>query len=162
MTELIRTWILGVAGTAILTGLALSLTPRGRVHNVLRLICGTVMVLALISPVLRFDFAAYSLSLAQYREAAEGIAAGAAESTDRLSRTIIEEECAAYILDKAQVLGVTCSAVTVSVKWGDGGCWYPYEVYLEAQGQESAKNSLAGIMEAELGIPCERQHWSCI
>ena len=67
MTELIRTWILGVAGAAVLTGLALCLTPKGRVHSVLRLVCGAVMVIALVAPVLRFDFSSYAMDLARYR-----------------------------------------------------------------------------------------------
>lgn len=160
MIDLVRSWVIGVAGAAVLTGIALSLTPKGRVHNVLRFICGIVMVLALVSPVLDFDFEAYSINLSRYRDEAAAIETGATETTDRLSRMIIEEECRAYILDKAQVVGLDCTSVSVTVKWGDEGCWYPYEAHVEAQGPEGPKNSLMGLIESDLGIPRDRQYFS--
>jgi len=158
--ELIRTWILGLTGAAVITGLALSLTPKSRVRSVMRLVCGAVMIIALIKPVLEFDFETYSVGLAQYRADMDRITAAARETSDRLQRTIIEEECSAYILDKARILGLDCTVAAVTVKWGDEGYWYPYEAHLQIKGPDQQKNNLAGLIEAELGIPRGRQYWS--
>jgi hypothetical protein len=157
---LLREWIMGLAGAAVVTGLALSLTPKGRVRSVMRLVCGAVMIIALIKPVIEFDFDAYSIGLARYRADMEHITASARETSDRLQRTIIEEECSAYILDKAHILGLDCTKAEVTVKWGDEGYWYPYEAHLQINGPQEQLNRLAGLIEAELGIPRERQHWS--
>jgi hypothetical protein len=158
--ELLRAWVMGLAGAAVVTGLALSLTPKGRVRSVVRLICGAVMIIALVKPVLEFDFDAYSLGLARYRADMERITESARETSDRLQRTIIEEECSAYILDKAHILGLDCTKAEVTVKWGDEGYWYPYEAHLQINGPQEQLNRLAGLIEAELGIPRERQHWN--
>lgn len=160
MIDMIRGWLLGIVGAAILSAIAMSLTPKGRVRDVTRLVCGIVMALSLIQPVLKLDFDAYSLNLSEYRGAADSITDSIQENNDRLSRLIIEEECAAYILDKAQVLGLTAVTASVTAKWGDEGCWYPYEAMLDIQGAQSDKDRLAAIIESELGIPRERQSWS--
>lgn len=158
MTEFIRTWIMGLAGTALLSGIALTLTPKGSVKKVVELVSGVAVILAFIGPVIEFDFSAYSMNLAAYKDRLSVYETSIEETNERLSRTIIEEESAAYILDKAQVLGLSVSSARVAVKWGDEGCWYPYEVYIETQ-ERTVMPELAGVIEADLGIPEERQYW---
>ncbi|HBR08357.1 MAG TPA: hypothetical protein DD735_05600, partial [Clostridiales bacterium] len=133
--------------------------PKGRVKGVLRVVCGAVMITVLISPVAGFDFAVYSESLGKYRIKAEAAAGRAAEAEDILSRSIIERECAAYILDKAAALELTASSADVSAKWSDGGFWYPYEAGINVSGGQDAREKLAEIIESDLGIPRDRQYW---
>ena len=159
MTELIREWVLGVFRVSLLSAIALALTPKGKVQKVLRLLCGAAMAIALISPVMGFDFDSYSLSLARYRELRDSAAAAASETSQRLERVVIEQECAAYILDKAQAMGLDVTSASVSAKWGDSGCWYPYEVKITVPGGEKL-SGLAGVITSELGVPEERQYWS--
>ena len=159
MSELLREWILTVTGAAMLSAFALAVSPEGRCRSVTRLVCGVVMAIALLSPVGKFDFTAYSMSLAAYRDMAAEAAKNAEESENRLSRSIIEEETAAYIWDKAQAAGLAPEEVTVTVKWGDTSCWYPYEVRLRVEAQPGARERLTEILESELGIPRQRQYW---
>lgn len=159
MTEALKDWMLGLCGAAAVCALALAVCPGGRVKGVLRVVCGAVMTIALLSPAVGFDFAAYSQSLEKYRLGAETAAKAAADKQDILSRTIIEDELAAYILDKAAALGLTLSSAQVSAKWSEDGFWYPYEASLAGAGAEETKKELAEIMESELGIPRDRQHW---
>ena len=159
MRELLHEWVLTVVGAAMLSALALLLTPEGRCRSVVRLLCGAVMILAVLSPLRRFDFDIYSMSLASYREQAEAAVRRGEESNNRLSRSIIEAETAAYIWDKAQAAGLMPEEVTVTAKWGDTLCWYPYEVCLRGEAQTGAKEYLTQLLESELGIPRERQHW---
>lgn len=158
--ELLGRWVVGLAGAALCCGLALSLTPRGRVHRVLRLVCGMVMVIALISPLMDIDIGELSVNSAYYRERLGDLQGRTQETSDRLSRTIIEEECAAYILDKAQVIGLDIQAVSVTAKWGDEGWFYPCEAHITANGgSEEQRGRLAAFIEGELGIERERQYW---
>lgn len=159
MSEFLRSWVLSLTGAALLSAFALALTPQGRARSAVRLVCGVVTAIALVSPVLDFDFESYSMSLAAYRSAADQAAARLEETNDRLSRTIIEEECAAYILDKAQVLGLEMESASVTAKWGDADCWYPYEARLRAGGDELARRYLSDLISSELGIAPERQYW---
>ena len=144
-------------GAAVFCALAAALCPEGRPKRVLRAACGVVMAAALLSPVAALDTEALPKAMARYSEAARRQAESAAESADRLNRTIIESECEAYILDKATQLGLDGLRAEVTARWSDEGFWYPWEARLG--GPESGRAELERLIEAELGIPAERQSW---
>lgn len=158
MTDLLSMWVRGIIGVSLLSAAALAVTPKGRVHGVLRFACALATILVMLQPLLRLDPDSYAENLALYREEYASLGAAAREDADRLTRTIIEDECAAYILDKANALGVPVVRASVRAHWS-GESWVPYEaeVTLHAGADGSA---LARAMEAELGIPRERQEWS--
>ncbi len=158
MMDAVRQWVLGLCGAAALCALALTLCPEGRVRKVLRCVCGAVMALQLLYPITGFDMDFYSSSAALYRQRAAEAAGSATAEADRLSRTIIEDECAAYILDKADELSCPLTGAEVSAVWSTDGYWYPWEATLRG-GQGEGKAALARLIEAELGVPAERQHW---
>ncbi len=159
MRELLRTWVLGLSGAALLGAFALALTPEGRVRRVVRLLVGVVLALALVKPLADFDWESYAVSLSVSRDAAALAVSGAEETNRRLERTLIEAECAAYISDRAARLGLRLESASVTAKWGDALCWYPYEATLRASADGSARKALAEIIEAELGIPAGRLYW---
>lgn len=155
MAELIRQWVLGLAGAALCCAVLTEITPKGGVKTVVRALCGMVMALALVSPFLRSDGELYALNMAKYREKALEISSRSREISDRLSRTIIEEECRAYILDKAALLGADVDEAAVKLKWSSQGFWYPVECSLT--GEYSA--GLEAAIAAELGIEPDMQEW---
>ena len=154
--EHLRTWILGLAGAALLCAVCTELTPSGSVKTVQRAVCGVVMSLALVSPLLKLDFDGYSLHLASYRKQAEEIAAQGKEITDSLSRTYIQEQCQAYILDKARLSGANVTSASVELRWSGEGVWYPVAAEIEG----TYDRALAEKIEEELGIGRENQHWT--
>lgn len=156
MIEFIRSWILGLTGAAAVCAVATLLTPRGPVKGVTRTVCGVVMAAALVSPLIGFDFPAYSLNLAQYRARGDALIGRAEEISGALSRRSIEAELEAYILDKAQTLGAAADAAKVTVAWSTEGYWYP--VAAELGGSYDA--ALSALIEGELGIPREAQTWN--
>lgn len=156
MTELIRGWILGLAGAAVFCALCSAVTPDGSVKRVQKLMCGVVMTLALIAPLAGLDMRGYSLNLAQLRRRGDEIGASAQEISDSLSRTFIEERCAAYILDKARLLGLEPETVKVTTQWSGEGVWYPVEAEIGAE----YDRRLSEKIEEELGIPARNQRWS--
>ena len=160
MTGFAGEWVRGIAGAALICAAATALTPKGKVKNVLRLICGIALIIAMISPFLKLDLGSVSLDLSEYRKQADEITGEAEQKQNSLSRTIIENELKTYILDKAKSLNVQLDSVEVSVKWGDEGCWYPYEVSLSADIPLREKKLVSNSIEAELGVPEERQYWS--
>ena len=155
MLGLLRSWILGLSGAAIFCAVVTELCPPGSAKKILRLLCGCVMAVALISPFLKIDLNDYSLNMAKYRAQAEDISLSAKENADSYSRTLIEEQCRAYILDKALTLGVDVAGATVKLRWNEGGFWYPVECSVEADFDVQ----LAGFIECELGIGEENQKW---
>ena len=161
MTGLIKQWVMTLSCTALVCAAAMALIPPGRVKKAARLVCGLALALALISPLQEPDMSSYSLELSRYRALLEEKEQAVSQTNSRLERAIIEEECAAYILDKAQVLGLDAESVTVGVKWGDEQqLWYPYEAKLDIRGDSDAAARLSRVIESELGIPAERQDWN--
>ncbi len=160
MTEFAGEWVRGIAGAALICAAATALTPKGKVKNVLKMLCGIVLIIAMLNPILKQDFLNVSMDISQYRNQADEIIGKSKEKENSLSRTIIEDELETYILDKAESLNAPLQSVEVSVKWGDEGCWYPYEVRLEADIPEREKYLISNSIEAELGVPNDRQYWS--
>lgn len=159
MTEAIQSWLLSMIGIALISAIASFFASSGSMKRVLKLIGGVAMAAALISPLLKFDFAAYAGSLQLYHNQLSWDADAAEETENRLNRTIIESECSAYILDKATQLGVPLSEARVTVQWSTDGIWYPYAVTITQPGGAEKNAALSGIIEADLGIPSERQEW---
>lgn len=149
-------WVRGVFAASLLSGMAMVLCPRGRVKNVVRLVCGLVCALAIASPLLTLDMRSISVGLAKYREQARVLQEGEEEEEKMLERTYIEEQCGAYILDKAQECGAVLDGAAVLARWDDEALlWYPWSAALD--GEFSA--ALSRRIEADLGVPASRQQW---
>lgn len=156
MTELLRSWILGLAGAAVFCAVMTEICPKGAVKNIVKMLCGMVMAFALLSPLMSLDMGSYSLNMSRYRQKGEEIVAGGKDLAQTYSRTIIETDCRAYILDKAAALGLELRDASVSLKWSGEGFWYPVECTLEGEYSEALSNAIA----SELGIGRENQKWS--
>lgn len=160
MMDFAGSWVRAIAGAALICAAAGALTPKGRVKGVLKMVCGLVLILSILQPLVGSDLGSMSLDISEYRRQAEEITGSAAQKENGLSRAIIEEELNAYILDKAAGLQIPLQAVSVVMKWGEGDCWYPHEVSLTGVLPLREKERLTAEIEAELGIPRERQYWS--
>ena len=160
MTEFAGSWVRAIAGAALICAVAFALTPKGKVKSILKLICGIVLICAIVNPVINKNLPDMSMDMSKYREQADEITNNAKDTKNSLSRTIIEDKLNAYILDKAKSYNAQLDSVSVSVKWGDDECWYPYEVSLTASIGEKEKQLISNAIEADLGIPKERQYWS--
>lgn len=160
MTELVRSWVIGLTGMSLITAVVLTLTPKGKVRRIVTMVCGLGMVIALISPIMNFDYDSFALYMSDSTEELESYGAGLEETNERLTRSIIQERTAAYILDKAESIGVLDATFTVNTKMDDEGTWYPWEVTAEGTFTESQSSELVSYITGELGIPEERQYWS--
>ena len=156
MTDLLRDWILGLAATAAFCTVAMLLTPKGRVRQVVQLLTGLLMVLALLRPLLHPELTDLSLNLSKYRTQAEKLTDAGETLRQSLDRSIIEAQIQAYILDKAQSLGAAVDSAQVSVEWSTQGFWYPTGVTLRG----TYDVALSRLLEAELGIPASAQRWT--
>lgn len=158
MTELLHNWIMGLTAACLISSFALSVNRKGAVSRVTRLVCGIVLAAVLFAPLTELDMDSYSVSLSHYRNRAAELAGELEDVRQRLNRTYIEEQCAAYILDEAQALGAEGRA-EVRVRWRDD-CWVPWEAEVTLSGASDVKEKLAERVEADLGIPRERQRWN--
>ena len=137
---------------AVLCAAVLSICPEGNVKKICSLTCSVVMISAALKPLSGFSFSDYSESLAKYREMGAALTEDSQELDARLNRLVIEEECAAYIWDKARETDVDLSDVCVTASWSEDGFWYPSYAKITARNPEEARRILGGIIERDLGI----------
>lgn len=160
MTVAIHQLLQTVTYTGIVCSLAYMITPAGRVKRALTILCGIVMCIAVVSPIAQLDMHAYSKALTQYKIDADEIAGQGEEYSKNLNRTIIQDECRAYILDKAAEQGAELSEVEVLAQWSNEGYWYPYEVSISAQLPPSSRARLEDEIQTQLGIGIDHQIWN--
>ncbi len=160
MAEALRSWILGLAGAAMVTAAAMTVTPEGKVKKIVALICGLMTVVALIKPLVGFDYTNFSKYLAQHKSDAEAFSTGITNENENLTRRIIEERCEAYILDKGKSFGIEDLTVIVTALWSEDGYWYPGGASLITNADTKARGKLGNSIEADLGIPHEELNWS--
>lgn len=152
-----RQWIIGIVAASLLSSLALTLSPAGRVKSVTRLVCGLVCALTVASPLFQLDIDTIAAGIAGYQRRAEEITAQAEDEEKMLERTYIEEKYAAYILAKATEAGASVTDAAVLARWDDEELvWYPWEATLYG----TYSPELSRSIEADLGIPAQRQNWS--
>jgi len=155
MTSILRSWVLGIAGAAMICAFAAALTPKSGVKKVVSLLCGVVMAAALLSPLGKLELSDYGLNLTKYRVGAAELTAEGEKLRESLDRSIIEEKTEAYILDKAQSMGAVVNGAKVTMQWSTEGFWYPVGAELQGDYHEA----LSRLLEAELGIPQKEQRW---
>ena len=80
------------------------------------------------------------------------------ENNERLYLAIIEEETAAYVMDKARELGFEC-AVEVTYGYDGDGVPCPWEVTARGVWTEEMRAAVGRLLEDDLGIPPQRQHF---
>ncbi len=155
----VRSWLLGLVGTACVCAAAMAAAPEGGGKKVLRFVCALAMLISMLSIVRAFDYAAFALSLAGVREEAQALTDEAVNAGRTRTRAVIESRCEAYILGRAEELGAVLS-VHVTARWDEAGFWVPESAQLEGSATDEARLALVRTMESELGIPYARQNWS--
>ena len=144
---------------SVLCGAAMSLCPEGSVKNLMNVLCTAVLLLSIAVPLKTADLSVFSVETAKLRQREAELTEKSGEITDSLNRLCIQQQCEAYIKDKAAKLGITVHGAKVRAEWSTEGLWVPYSARIICSGEEPARRRLGEIMEAELGIPEERQSW---
>ena len=160
MADALHSWITAVICTAAFCALAISMTPKGRVLSATKIICGVVMIFAILKPIADIDFDEYSKQLTKYNDNASELIGTAEDYNNKLNRLYIEESCEAYILDKAESFGATLDSVSVGAQWCTDGYWYPVSAEIRHELSDELMSRLSSSIEAELGIAKERQEWT--
>ena len=156
MIELMRQWLTGVTCAALISALADGLMPKGPVKQVGKLVCALVLLCTVLRPVL-------TLKPLHQEELANAVRNAVREQQSQLEqghgvmlKTLIERECAAYIVDKAACLGVTCQVRVVCIP-GEDGIWLPQSAQMCGNFDEIQRRKLSAAIRDELGIAAARQ-----
>ena len=159
MTGLVRQWLLGVTAAALVLALAETLAPEGSVKKVCKLAGGLALLLAAVSPVMGvLDGSLLTEAIDSWRGRTQSYELELEEQREQFYLTIIEEETAAYVMDKASELGLTCAA-EVTCGYDEDGIPCPWEVTARGEWTQEQRAQLERLLEEELGIPVQRQHY---
>lgn len=151
-----RGWLLTIISASILCALADSLMPPGAVKRVGRLVCGLVLLCAVLSPLAGLDLAGGQDWLEGYFAGLELRQAELEQQVNEGMKVIIEEKYAAYIVDKAAEMGLTCTA-RVECRAGEDGLYVPDRVEVAGCLSDVEQSRLTQTVETDLGVPLERQ-----
>jgi Stage III sporulation protein AF (Spore_III_AF). len=160
MMALIKSWITGVAAASLIAAILIALSPPGKSRKITIFASGFMLIVAMIKPVIGFDYSTFSSSVMQYGTMGQEYSVMLKEKNDSMLKRIIEERSAAYISDKATNLGMENITVKVGSEKGDGEYPYPYDVHVKAKYSISQKKALSDYLESEFGVPVSRQYWS--
>ena len=159
MMGFVRSWLLGVTAAALVLALAEALAPEGSVKKVCRLAGGMALLLAAAGPVLEaLDGNLLAGAVEGWRDRSQRYERELEENNERLYLAIIEEETAAYVMDKARELGFDCEA-EVTYSHDEDGVPCPWEIAARGTWTREQRAELERLLEEELGVPVQRQYY---
>ena len=154
----LRSWLLALVAASLICALADALMPKGSVKRVGRLVCGLVLASAILSPLAGLDVESGQSWLERHLASVEFQRAALEEEVNGQMKVIIEQEYAAYIVDKAAQLGAACSARTECRR--DGGLYLPQRVEVTGAVPPPLQAELVQIIVRDLGVPEEQIDFS--
>lgn len=157
MVEQLGQWLMGVTCGAMILALAVGLAPAGTAKQAAKLAGGLLLLLTVVKPLVRLDGSILTKALTEYRLEAELSAQGMAEQNKTLMTDIIEEQCAAYIQDKAAALGISCQVRVEADQTAD----YPIPKVVTITGTMTASEQqrLTEQIETDFAIPADQQYY---
>ena len=154
--EFIRSWILSVTVSAMIIALAEGLMPAGAVKKVAKLTGGLVLMLGILQPIVRLDYEELFIVANGLENITLETQTEQQESNNELMKSIIEQETAAYVLDKAQTLGYSCT-VSITCELGENNIPYPDSAEIRGLLDENQQRKMTKFINEDLGIPKEKQ-----
>lgn len=159
MMGAVRQWLLGMTAAALMLALAEALAPEGGAKRVCRLAGGLALLLTAVGPVTGLlDGGLFAGAAEGWKERLQGYETELEEKRDLFYLSIIEDETAAYIVDKARELGLECSA-EVTYGYDEDGMPRPWEATTRGEWTPERRARLERLLEEELGIPARRQYY---
>ena len=152
----VRSWLLAVIAVSLMCAAAEALMPPGPGRRVGRLVCGLALLSAVLSPLAGLDLDGGQQWLEDYLSSLDGRTAELEETVNSQMKGIIEGEYAAYIVDKAAQLGLTCTA-QVECQADEDGLFLPVRTRVSGLLSEAGRTQLAQAIQEDLGVPPEGQ-----
>lgn len=157
MSGWMERWLLGVSCAALVMVVSGALVKGGSGQRVCKLVGSLLLLLVTVGPIVGLEESDWQRLLDFDTGAMEETREAFAQQNEQLYESIIAEETGAYILDKAKSLGVSCQ-VEVVVEWVDE-VPQPWSASLTGAWTPEQRQALADMMQADLGIPYERQRF---
>ena len=152
-----REYILSVIAAALISAIVACLVSGNTIAGkMMRLLCGILMVVTVITPLARISFHSVSDFLSDINFDADTYVSEGERIADNEINAIIKNQSEAYILDKATRMGLE---IAVEVELDDSDNSIPCQVTITGTISPYAKGVLSEYITDYLGIPKECQQW---
>lgn len=145
-------YLISIASVALLSVLAGSLIKSGALRSVVTFVCGLLVLLVVISPLMSIDPAALSVGLEQIMSMDETKETAFRDRFSAQVKRTTEE----YIATRGRELGCDLRG---EVTLDEGEYPIPYSVVMTGKGTPHQIQSMTEYLTNALGIPPERQEW---
>lgn len=154
----VRQYILSVVAAASICGFFSTLfSNKNTFGGIVKLLTGLFLTITVISPIAKVNLRNYAMYFDDLTVEAEDAASYGSKMAEDSMRTIIKSQTEAYILDKANALGLNLS---VEVILDDADSLTPCAITLNGVASPYAKARLQQYIVQDLGIPKESQEWT--
>ena len=150
-------YIVSVCTAALLCGILNSLILKGPAKDVLKLVSGLFLAFCVISPVSNIHLPDLAAMNQEVQQDAEAAASAGAEIMDEALSERITGQLEAYILDKAESMGLH-PEVKVILK--DDGSYLPKHVTLSGKAPIVKRTKLIQEIVEDLGLTKEDVRWT--
>lgn len=155
--EGIRAYLLSVVAAAIISALVMKLVGNKSAYcGIIKLVTGIFLSITVVSPLVQITFTDMTDYFETLDIKADAVVSDGVNSSHAAMTEIIKENTEAYILDKAENMGLT---VNVTVYLSDDTPPTPISVKISGSAAPYAKMQLQSIIESDLSIPKENQAW---
>ena len=106
--SILRTWLFGVMAAAMALSILYALVPKGALLTIAKCTGGLVMLLVVVRPLLALAPGELHLQYEEWERTIQQQTETYTAANQQERETLIQEETAAYISEKAEQLGVVC------------------------------------------------------
>ena len=159
MTAFLTGWLRPLIAGALIVSLLLALAPEGKSRAPLRFASGVLMTLLLLRPLTGLDLTQLPELISTGLFRTEAVVESAAQQAEAVYDLFIRRETEEYIWNAAEALGFETLGVRAVLK-EDAEEPVLWEICLRGSWTPAQRSELSRLLETELGVPPERQHWS--
>lgn len=153
----VREYLLRLTVAAFFSSILLCIVPNGLGKKAATLLCGLVMLLLALSPLVKLDEQQLAAAISRLELEQEELRTGVEVRNRELIGQIISQRVRAYILDKATQMGMQLEVeITMNT---DAATPYPTGVTLHGEATPAQRQKLGAYLEQTFAIAPERQVW---
>ena len=152
----VQSYLLAVVSVSMIAAIASTMVKASLISKVLRLACGILVLLVVISPFSRFDLTEISYELQSYFSADTSKITDASRNAEVLFQHQVQKSTQVHIEQIASKMGIS---VTAKVTVQEGQVPIPTEVELIGQCRLDQREALSDYIAKNIGIPYDKQSW---
>ena len=158
--DFIRNWVVSVSAAGLVFALLLGVLPAGSGRRIVKLAGGIVLTLVIFSPLAKLNPDDLHWDMGDYKQTQERRLTDMQQASEKITKEIIQEQTGAYIVNKAQALGLSIR-VSVTVQKDKTGLLIPDAAIIwgGAALSKEDREQLSAWMADVLGIATRRQDW---